>query len=99
MGGLVDRPAQLVAAQGPDEHLSSAEEARKLRVGGAAAVEVSAHGEDHERASPRVADGLHEGVDERFALPVVAAGGEGLLELVDGDHQASPRMRVGPRLL
>ena len=92
-GGQLDRPAQLVAAHRPDEHVVGAEQPRQLRVGGAAAVEVGADGDQHQRAPPRVARARDERVDERRALGLVAAGGEDLLELVDREDEPAARRR------
>ena len=49
--------AQLVAAHRTDEHVVGAEQPRQLGVRGAAAVEVGAHGDQHQRAGVAVARG------------------------------------------
>jgi hypothetical protein len=96
--GQLDRAAQLVAAHRPDEHVVGAQQPRQLRVGGAAAVEVGAHTDQHERAAARVAGAGDERVDERGPLDLLAAGGERLLELVDRDDQPAVRRGLGHRL-
>ena len=45
----LDRAPQLLARHRADEHVVGAEQPRELRVGGAAAVEVGAHGEHDDR--------------------------------------------------
>ena len=52
----------------PDEHVAGAQEPRQLRVRGAAAVVVGAHGDDDQCAPAHVPHGRHERVDERRAL-------------------------------
>ena len=71
----------------------------QLGVGGAAAVEVGAHRDQDERAAARVAHRGDERVGERRALGLVAAGGEDLLELVDGDDQPALGRGLRGRLL
>ena len=61
----LDRAAQLVARIGPTSTWLAPSSARQLRVGGAAAVEVGAHGE-HDDAVARAS--RDERVDERRAL-------------------------------
>ena len=94
-GRELDCAPQLVAAHRADQDLVGAEQARELREAGAVAVEVGAHGDEHERAPTGVARARHERVDERRALRVVAAGGERLLELVDRDDPALARGQLG----
>ena len=85
-GGL-DRAPQLVAAHRADRHVAGAQHPPQLGVARAAPVEVGAQGDQDDRAAARVAHGGDERVGERGALVLVAAGGEELLELVDGDHE------------
>jgi hypothetical protein len=99
LGRQLDRAAQLVAAHRADEDVVGAQQARQLGVGVAAAVEVGAHGNEHERPPARVTRGGDERVDERRSLALVAAGREDLLELVHGDDQSAARGGVGGRLL
>ncbi len=86
-GGKLDRPAQLLAAHRPDEHVVRTHLGGELRVFGAAAVEVGSDPEHHQGALVGVRrdrdDRLHEG----GPLALVAAGGEDLLELIDGQYQ------------
>ena len=84
--GPLDRPSQLVARHRADEHVVGAEQARQLGVGGAAAVEVGAHGEHDDAAAARSRAARDERRDELAALLLVRAGGEQLLELVDHEH-------------
>ena len=93
--GQLDRAAQLVAAHRPDGRLVGAEQPPQLRVGGAAAVEVRADGDEHDRPPARVARASDQGVHERRALALVAAGGEDLLELVDGERRAAREPAAG----
>ena len=74
---------QLVARHRADEHVVGAEQARQLGIGGAAAVEVRAHGEHDDGPG---AGGADEPVGELAALLLVLARGEQLLELVDRQH-------------
>ena len=91
----LDRAPQLVARHRADEHVVGAEQARQLGVGGAAAVEVRAHGEHDDAAAVAIAGGAHERGDELVALRLVLARGEQLLELVDREH-AAPLAREPP---
>ncbi len=95
----LDRAAQLVAAHRPDGRLVGAEQPPQLRIGGAAAVEVRADGHEHDRSPARVARRSHQRVHERRTLALVAAGHEGLLELVDGEHQPPFGGRRGGRVV
>jgi hypothetical protein len=81
----LDRAAELVARHRPDEHVICAEQLREPRIGGAAAIEVRADGEDDDRPG---AGGTDERVGELGALRVVPAGCEDLLELVDRQDAA-----------
>ena len=63
----------MVGAQQPGE----------LRIGRAAAVEIGA---DSDERPARAGACAHERVDEGGTLVLIAAGGEQLLELVDGHH-------------
>ena len=98
-GRQLDRTAQLLPQHRADEHVAGAQQPRQLRVGGAATVEVGAHGDDHQRAPAHVSHRGHERVDERRALRLVAAGREHLLELVDRHDQPAVVGRRGERLL
>ncbi len=84
--GALDRAPQLVARHRSDEHVVGAEQARELRVGGAAAVEVGAHGQHHDAVF--IARDTHKPGDELGSLRLVRAGGEQLLELVDRQDTA-----------
>ena len=99
LGGQHDRAPQLVAAHRPDRHVVGAEHAPQLGVARAAAVEVGAQRDQHERAAARVAHGGDERGGERGPLGLVAAGGEQLLELVDGDHEPARGRRLRDRVL
>ena len=85
----LDRAPELVAAaSAPTSTWLAAEQARQRRVRGAAAVVVRAQREDDDRRrAPRAARAR----DERRALVLVAADGERLLELVDGEHAGGRR--------
>ena len=98
-----------MAAHRADQDLVGAEQARELREAGAVAVEVGAHGDEHERAPMCVACAGDERVDERRPFRAAVAGGERLFELVDRDDRAvacgqlgggvlerRQRMRAGP---
>jgi hypothetical protein len=90
----LDGTAQLVAAQRAHEDVVGAEQPGQLGIGGAAAVEVGADCDEHQRAQVRIACRAEQGVHEGRALGLVVAGGEELLELVDGDHQPDARGRL-----
>ena len=80
----LDRLPQLVAAHRAHQHLVGAEQPRQPGIRRAASVEVGSQGDDHQAVaglSP-----VHQSVDERHALALVPAGGEDLLELIDGQH-------------
>ena len=98
-GGKLDRPAQLVAAHRPDQELVGADQGRELGVLGAARVEVAADREHDHQPLVGVTGTLDQCVEERLALRLVAAGDEGLLELIDREHQplavGQPVERVG----
>ena len=79
---------QLVAAERADQHVVRGEQARQIRVAGAAPVEVGPDRQDH-GAPAAVAREPHELGEELGALILVAAGGERLLELVDREHHAA----------
>ena len=87
-GGQLDRPAQLVAAHRPDQDLVGADERRELRVLGAAPVEVGPDREHDDQAFVGVGRALDKRVEKRLALGLIAAGDEGLLELIDAEHEA-----------
>ena len=97
--GQLDRPAQLVAAHRPDQDLVGAHQRREIGVLGAARIEVAADREHDHQPLVGVAGALDQRVEERGALGLVATGDEGLLELVDQEHQAlaglEPVERVG----
>ncbi len=96
---FLDRTAQLVASHRADEHLVGAHEAGELVVARAAAVEVGAHRQYQRSAPVAVASELDQRVDEAAALPLVAAGRERLLELVDDQDDAlASVLRVHPLL-
>ena len=98
-GGQLDRPPQLVAAHRPDQDLVGAHERRELGVLGAARIEVAANREHDHQPLVGVAGALDQRVEKRLPLGLVATGDEGLLELVDQEHQAltglEPVKRVG----
>ena len=97
--GQLDRPPQLVAAHRTDGNLVRAEQTPQLGVARAAPVEVGTDRQQHECAATWVARAGDERVDERAAFALVAAGREGLLELVDRDDQTALRRHPGRRLL
>ena len=82
------RRAARRAASAPTSTWSAASRSDKLRIGGAALVVVGADREHDDGAPERVAGRRHEPADELDALALVVAGGEDLLELVDGDQEA-----------
>ena len=71
----------------------------RLGVLGAARVEVAADREHDDEPLVGVTGTLDQRVEERLALGPVAAGDEGLLELIDQEHQplavGQPVERVG----
>ena len=93
LGGPHDRTAELDVAHGADEHVVGGEQVRELRIGRAAPVVVGADREHHDVAVGTAAQ-VRELPDEARALALVAAEGERLLELVDGDH--APAVAVEP---
>ena len=87
----LDRPAQLVPAHRPDQHVVGAEHPRQLRIRRAVPVEVRPDRDDHERLAVRVACARDDRLGEGRPLAGIAAGREELLELVDGEYPAAPR--------
>jgi hypothetical protein len=85
--GQLDRAAQLVAAHRPHQNVAGVQQQRQLGIGGAAPVEVGAHGHQHDRRPPLIASAADQRVDERAALGLVAAQREDLLELIHRDDQ------------
>ena len=63
-----------------------AQQLGKSRVGGEAPVEVGAQRDHDDRSTLRISGRAGKGVGEGGALGVGAAGGEELLELVDGEE-------------
>ena len=102
-GGQLDGSAQLRGLHRADQHLVRAQQLSELRVGGEAPVEVGAQRDHHDRATLWIGGRAGEHVGEGGALAVGAAGGEELLELVDGQEEApAGRQRVeslGERIL
>jgi hypothetical protein len=98
-GRREDRSPQLVAAHRADRDVVGAQHPPELGEGSAAAVEVGAQCDQHERSPARVANRGDERVSEGRALGLVSAGGEQLFELVDGDHEPALRRRCRDRLL
>ena len=84
-GGQLDGTPQLRGLHGPDQHLVSAQQLGEPRVGGEAPVEVGAQRDHDDCATVRISGGAGKRVGEGGALGVGAAGGEQLLELVDGE--------------
>ena len=85
--GQLDGAAQLRRLHRPDQHVVRAEQLGEARVGGEAAVEVCPQRDDDDRSPLRIGGCTSERVREGVALGVRAAGGEQLLELVDGEQQ------------
>ena len=102
-GGQLDGAPQLRGLHGPDQHLVSAQQLREPRVGGEAPVEVGAQRDHDDCATVRIGGRAGERVGEGRALGVGAAGGEQLLELVDGEEKACARGQrvegLGERIL
>ena len=90
-GRELDRPAQLLARHRPDEHLVGADLGGKRPVLGAAAVEVGADREHDDDTLLGIVGEADERLCEGRPLAFVATGGEQLLELIDGEHQALVR--------
>jgi len=95
--GTLDRLAQLVAAHRPDQHVVGRQNARQLGVGGAAPVVVRPQREHQDGASVALVRRAHELGDESPALFLASAGREGLLELVDGQQDATVAADAGRR--
>ena len=87
-GGQLDGAPQLRGLHRPDQHLVSAQQLGEPRVGGEAPVEVGAQRDHDDRATVRIGGRAGKRVGEGGALGVGAAGGEQLLELVDGEEEA-----------
>ncbi len=86
-GGFDDRSLQLVPAHRADEHLVRSDKPGKPVVGGAAPVEVGAHGDHHLNLPVAILRQTHKRVQEVRALLLVAAEREHLLELVDDQYR------------
>jgi hypothetical protein len=71
---------------GPNQHLVSAQQLGKSRVGREAPVEVGAQRNHDDRSTLGIGDSAGEGVREGGALDLGAAGGVELFELVDGEE-------------
>ena len=84
-GGQLDRTPQVRGLHGPDQHLVSAQQLGEPRVGGEAPVEVGSQRDHDDCATVRIGGGAGKRVGEGGALGVGAAGGEQLLELIDGE--------------
>ena len=84
-GGQLDGSPQLRGLHGPDQHLVSAQQLGEPRVGGEAPVEVGSQRDHDDCATVRIGGGAGKRVGEGGALGVGAAGGEQLLELIDGE--------------
>ena len=86
--GQLDGAPQLRGLHRPDQHLVSAQQLGEPRVGGEAPVEVGAQRDHDDCATVRIGGRAGKRVGEGGALGVGAAGGEQLLELVDGEEEA-----------
>ena len=99
----LDGAPQLRGLHRPDQHVVCAQELGERRVRGEATVEVCAQRDDDDRATLRIGGRAGKRRDEGGALGLGAAGGEELLELVDGEEEASvggQRVeRLGERIL
>ena len=84
-----DGAPQLRSLQGPDQHVVRTQQFSEPRVGGEAPVEVGAQRDHHDCATVRICGRAGKGLREGGALGVGAARGEQLLELVDGEQEAS----------
>ena len=71
--------------------------AREVGVGGAGRIEVGPHRQHHQRAPVRRRGRVHQRRHERVPGGLVAAQGEGLLELVDDPHHPGLRGSVRER--
>ena len=87
-GGQLDDTPQLRGLHRADQHVVRAQQLGKSRVGGEAPVEVGAQRDHDDRSTLWISGRASKGVGEGGALGVGAAGGEQLLELVDGEEQA-----------
>ena len=87
-GGQLDDTPQLRGLHRPDQHVVRTQQLGKSRVGGEAPVEVGAQRDHDDRSTLRISGCAGKRVGERGALGVGAAGGEQLLELVDGEEEA-----------
>jgi hypothetical protein len=90
-----DRGPQLGGAHRAEHDLPVLQGRQKLRIGCAAAVQISPHPKDHQRGrltTPRAVTGARrraQRADEDLAVLILGAPQEGLLELVH--HQDHPR--------
>ena len=93
---LLDRIAQAVRAERPDEELVLRHQRAQRGVIRAAGVEVGPHRDDDGRAASRDRGRVHQAVDERPTLARAGDEREHLLELVDDDEQplAGPVQRA-----
>ena len=102
-GGQLDDTSQLRGLHRPDQHLISTQQLGEPRVGGEAPVEIGAQRDHDDCATIRIRGGAGERLGEGRSLGLGAAGGEELLELVDGEEQAciaGQRVeRLGERIL
>ena len=87
-GRQLDDTPQLRSLHRSDQHVVCAQQLGEPRVGGEAPVEVGAQRDHDDGSTVRISGRADQDVGERGALGVGAAGGEQLLELVDGEEQA-----------
>ena len=87
-GGQLDGAPQLRRLHRPDQDVVRAEQLGEPRVRGEAPVEVGAQRDDDDGAPVRIGRRAGQRVGEGGPLVVRAAGGEQLLELVDGEEEA-----------
>ena len=102
-GGQLDDTPQLRGVHRPDQHLALPQQLGKGRISREPPVEVRSQRDDHDRAAFRIGGRAGKSRGESGPLGRRPAGGEELLQLIDGEEKPSARRqrveRLGQRFL
>ena len=97
-GRQLDGTAQLGGLHGADEHVVGTEQLCERRIGGETSVKVRSERDGDERAAVGIGRRSRDRVRERGPLLLRRAGGEELLELIDGEQDSLVRLERVQRL-